>query len=181
LGLPEHVTTILTGAEYRTVGSLLMAMKADRDSVLGLPGIGPKSMQAIEGALAKLTPEPAPEAVAEPTAEAAPVEAVAEPVTEVVTEVPAEAAPAEVVAEPVVQEEEKPAEEEEEKDFEKMFSLQNVVAVPPAAGEEDESSPKKKEKKQRKDRAYERDETRDQVVAVKKHKRGGDDVGGEDW
>jgi transcription termination/antitermination protein NusA len=177
LGLPEHVTNILTGAEFRTVGALMMAMNMDRDNVLGLAGIGPKSMQAIEDALAKIAPEPAAEVVAEPTAEAAPVEAVAEPVTEV----PAEAVPAEVAAEPVVQAEEKPAEEEEEeKDFEKMFSLQNVVAVPAATGEEDESSPKKKEKKQRKDRAYERDEARDQVVAVKKHKRG-DEIGEEEW
>ncbi len=176
LGLADHVTTILTGAEYRTVGALMMAMNMDRDSVLGLAGIGPKSMQAIEEALAKIAPEPVAEAVveavAEPAAEAAPAEAVVEPVTEV---------PAEAVAEPVVPAaEEKPAEEEEEKDFEKMFSLQNVVAAPTAAGEEDESSPKKKEKKQRKDRAYERDETRDQVVAVKKHKRG-DEIGEEEW
>jgi N utilization substance protein A len=172
LGLPDHVTTILTGAEYRTVGALMMAMNMSRDNVLGLAGIGPKSLQAIEEAIAKIAPEPEP--VAEPVAEAAPVEAVAEPVTEV----SAEAASAEVVAEPAAQSEEKPA-EEEEKDFEKMFTLQNVVAVAPTGTEEDES-PKKKEKKQRKDRAYERDEKRDQVVAVKKHKRG-DEIGEEEW
>jgi N utilization substance protein A len=175
LGLAEHVTNILTGAEYRSVGALMMAMNMDRDNVLGLAGIGPKSMQAIEEALAKIAPEPAAEAVAEPAAEAAPAEAVAEPAIEV----QAEAAPVEAAAEPVAVAEEKPA-EEEEKDFEKMFTLQNVVAVTPAAGEEDESSLKKKEKKQRKDRAYERDEARDQVVAVKKHKRG-DDTVEEEW
>ena len=42
LGLPEHVYNILTEAEHRTVGDLMMAMKLNPDSVLGLAGIGPK-------------------------------------------------------------------------------------------------------------------------------------------
>ena len=59
LGLPEHVYTILTEAEHRTVGDLMMAMKLNPDSVLGLAGIGPKAMQAIENALANVSfPEP---------------------------------------------------------------------------------------------------------------------------
>ena len=173
LGLPDHVTNILTGAEYRTVGALMMALNMDRDNILGLAGIGPKSMQAIEDALAKMAPEP----VVEPVAEVAPVEA--ETVAEPVTEIQVEVAPVEIAAEPVAKVEETPVEEEEEeKDFEKMFSLQNVVAAP--SDEEEDGAPKKKEKKQRKDRAYERDESRDQVVAVKKHKRG-DDLGEEEW
>ena len=177
LGLPDHVTNILTGAEYRTIGALMMALNMDRDNILGLAGIGPKSMQAIEDALAKMAPEPVVEPVVEPVAEVAPVEA--ETVAEPVTEIQVEVAPVEIAAEPVAKVEETPVEEEEEeKDFEKMFSLQNVVAAP--SDEEEDGAPKKKEKKQRKDRAYERDESRDQVVAVKKHKRG-DDLGEEEW
>ncbi|KAF0107725.1 MAG: N utilization substance protein A [Anaerolineaceae bacterium] len=183
LGLAEHVCNILTEAELRTIGDLMLTMNLDRDRVLGLAGIGPKSMQAIEAALAAATfPEPEPEPV--PAPEPAAVEIPAEAAAPL--EVPAEAAaevPLEAAAEPAAKpEEEAPAEAEGEKEFEKMFSLQNVVAATvPAAGDEDESSPKKKEKKQRKDRAYERDETRDKVVAVKIHKRGDDAAVEEDW
>jgi len=186
LGLAEHLFNILTEAEHRTVGDLMLAMKLDRYSVLGLAGIGPKSMQAIEAALASASfpePEPVPEPVAEPAAEiVAAVEVPAEAAVEIPVEVaPLEAAPAETAEPSAVAQEKAPG--EEEKDFEKMFSLQNVVAAAaPAGGEDDESAPKKKEKKQRKDRAYERDEARDQVVAVKKHKRGDDDAAvQEEW
>jgi N utilization substance protein A len=179
LGLAEHVCNILTEAELRTIGDLMLMMNLDRDRVLGLAGIGPKSMQAIEVALAAVTfPEPEPVPAEEPAVETA-AEAAAP------LEVPAQAGdevPVEAAAEPAEKsEEEAPAEAEGEKEFEKMFSLQNVVAATaPVTGEEDES-PKKKEKKQRKDRAYERDETRDKVVAVKIHKRGDDAAVEEDW
>jgi N utilization substance protein A len=179
LGLAEHVCNILTEAELRTIGDLMLMMNLDRDRVLGLAGIGPKSMQTIEAALAAVTfPEPEPAPAEEPAVEAA-AEAAAP------LEVPAQAGdevPVEAAAEPAEKsEEEAPAEAEGEKEFEKMFSLQNVVAATaPVTGEDDES-PKKKEKKQRKDRAYERDETRDKVVAVKIHKRGDDAAVEEDW
>ena len=59
LNLPDHVYTILTEAEHRTVGNLMMTMKLNPDSVLGLSGIGPKAMQAIQAALANISfPEP---------------------------------------------------------------------------------------------------------------------------
>jgi transcription termination/antitermination protein NusA len=174
LGLPEHVYTILTEAEYRTIGDLMMAMKLTPDSVLGLAGIGPKAMQAIQETLAAATfpepePEPAPEVVA---VEAAP---------EAVTEVSGEAAPT-AEAEPVSEATAgAPAEgAEEEKDFEKIFSLENVVAAPPAGEEEDDAAKKKKEKKTKVDRELVFDEKRGEVVARKKHKRG-DDPAVEEW
>jgi CheY-like chemotaxis protein len=47
--------------------ALMMAMKLNPDSVLGLSGIGPKAMQAIEAALASVSfPEPVVEKVEEP-------------------------------------------------------------------------------------------------------------------
>ena len=65
----------------------------------------------------------------------------------------------------------------EEKDFEKLFSLENVIAAPAAVVENsDESTDKKKEKKKKKDRELEFDESRGEVVARKKHKRGDDSV-----
>ena len=182
LGLPDHVYTILTEAEHRTVGDLMMAMKLNPDSVLSLSGIGPKAMQSIESALATISfPEPEKPAEVPEIEPAAQVEEAVEPVV-----VPAEAVAGEnapVVAEEVV--EIAPAEEikeEEEKDFDKIFSLQNVLAAPPAPDEEsEEERNKKKEKKAKKGRELEFDEKRGEVVARKKHKRGDDDAVIEEW
>jgi transcription termination/antitermination protein NusA len=182
LGLPDHVYTILTEAEHRTVGDLMMAMKLDPDSVLSLSGIGPKAMQSIESVLAGISfPEPekpAEAVVVEPVAQVeelieAPV-AVTEPTPEDLAPVVTEEA--EVVA-PAAEEE-----KEEEKDFNKLFSLENVLATPPAAEEEsEEERNKKKEKKVKKGRELEFDEKRGEVVARKKHKRGDDDTVLEEW
>jgi N utilization substance protein A len=91
-GIKEHILNILTEAEFETVGDLMLAMKVDPDKVLGLAGIGPKSIENIEESLAVLTfpepePEPEPEVTAEVVAEETPVaEQVAEP--EAVAEAP---------------------------------------------------------------------------------------------
>jgi len=183
LNLPDHVYTILTEAEHRTVGNLMMAMKLNPDSVLSLAGIGPKAMQSIQAALAAVSyPEPEPpaevlevvsEAPVEEAVEAAPTTSQAEPVVE-------EAAPVmeEVTGTVTPVEETK----DEEKDFDKIFSLQNVLAVPAAAEEEtEEERNKKKEKKAKKGRELEFDEKRGEVVARKKHKRGDDDSVLEEW
>jgi transcription termination/antitermination protein NusA len=181
LNLPEHVYTILTEAEHRTVGNLMMAMKLNPDSVLSLAGIGPKAMQSIQAALASVS-FPAPELSPEPV----------EQVSEVPVEAAVEAAP--TPAEPIVEETAPVAEEptavvapveetkEEEKDFDKIFSLQNVLAAPAAPEEEtEEERNKKKEKKAKKGRELEFDEKRGEVVARKKHKRGDDDSVLEEW
>lgn len=185
LGLPEHVYAILTEAEHRTVGDLMMAMKLDPDSVLGLPGIGPKAMQAIQSALGAVSfpePEKPAEAVAageEPQAVAAveTAEAVSEPVAlaEEAAQPAGEMVEVAAVTEPG--QEEKP---EEEKDFEKLFSMQNLK-VQATAGEEDENAKKEKDKKKsRRDRVYEYDEERGEQVARKRHKRD-DSLDEETW
>ncbi len=180
LGLPDHVYTILTEAEHRTVGNLMMAMKLNRDNVYGLSGIGPKAMQSIEAALANISfPEP------EKPIETPAIEAVA--ATEEIPEAAAvEAAPVIEEAAPIPEEKAlvEPAEEskEEEKDFDKIFSLQNVLAVPATTDEEsEEDRNKKKEKKAKKGRELEFDEKRGEVVARKKHKRGDSDSALEEW
>lgn len=170
LGLPEHVYTILTGADYRTVGDLMLAMKRDPDRILGLPGIGPKAMQAIETALANWTP-PQPEAQVGQAAER-----VAEPAT---------VAPVEAVQTsetiPVATTTETASDTSEEEDFERLFSVENLKVQMPAISDEEETRPQKgkDKKKHRKDRVYEFDEELGQAVARKKHKRG-DDLD-EDW
>jgi N utilization substance protein A len=182
LGLADHIYTILTEAELRTVGDLMMTMKLNPDRVLSLSGIGPKAMQFIEKALADITfPEPE-KPVEPPEIEAvAPVEEISEAVA--VQAVPVTEEAAQIVEEKVeavapVEE----SKEEEEKDFDKLFSLQNILTVPPATDEEsEEERNKKKEKKVKKGRELEFDEKRGEVVARKKHKRGDDDSALEEW
>lgn len=172
LDLPEHVYAILTEAEHRTVGDLMMAMKLNPDSVLGLPGIGPKAMQAIQSALSAVSfPEP------EKPAETVSAEEAPEPVIlGEEAEQPAEEKVEITAATEPVQEEEP----EEEKDFEKLFSMQNLK-VEAVVGEENEIAKKDKDKKKgRKDRIIEYDEERGEKVSRKKHKRG-DSLEDETW
>jgi transcription termination/antitermination protein NusA len=179
LGLPEHVYTIITEADHRTIGDLMMAMKLNPDSVLSLAGIGPKAMQAIEAALTSVN-------FAEPVLPAEPI--IIEEVTPVAVvsaeEIP-EVVPLVDQAVPVVEEKTEvstPIEEGVEEDFDKIFSLQNVLTVPPSQEEEtEEERNKKKEKKAKKGRELEFDEKRGEVVARKKHKRGDDDTVLEEW
>ncbi len=166
LGIPEHVFNILTEAEYRTAGDLLLAMKLDSDKVLGLPGIGPKAMKAIEKAVAEAHFEPAvveevaaPEAEAE--AEAVPAETAVEPAAEAGQ---AETETAPEVPAPVAGEEAAPV------SFEELFKLRPEIVAPVA--EDDDDVKKGKNKKGKKSVEYQFDESRGEVVGRKKHKRG---------
>jgi N utilization substance protein A len=170
LGLPEHVYTILTEAEYRTVGDLILVMKTAPDRILRLPGIGPKAMHAIETAVteaeASFVVETAPVEV-EPV-QTAPEAAPVDEATEVAEPAAAESVPAQVPA----------AEEEAEKSFEEMFKLRPEIVKPVAAEEESDDKKDKKGKKGKKSVTYERDEESGEVVGKKKHKR---DEWGEGW
>jgi N utilization substance protein A len=181
IDLREHISTILTEAKFRTVGDLMLAIKLNPDTILGLPGIGPKAMQAIETALGSVAfpVTELPVEVVEPELEQIPEP---EPVSTDV--VPEPEVPSDIVSEqPVaVVEETLPAgeteSEEGEKDFEKLFTLQNVLSQAVITEEDDETQAAKKEakKKGRKDRVIEFDEESGQAVARKKHKRGDDGV-----
>jgi N utilization substance protein A len=85
LNLPARVYSLLV-TEYGTVGDLILQMKMDSDRILGLNGIGPKSMDEIENALTLLEFPEISETVEEPilTGEEAPSLAVeAKELTEV--------------------------------------------------------------------------------------------------
>src|SRR5262249_1445377 len=148
-------------------GDLLLAMRLDPDKVLGLPGVGPKAMKAIEKAVAEATfqapvTEAPAEVVAEAPAEAAPV-ATATPVEvepESVVETPKAEVPVEVAA---------PAESEETApvSFEELFKLRPEIVAPVV--DEDEEV-KKNKKKGKKSVEYQYDEARGEVVGRKKHK-----------
>ena len=194
LGLPEHVFNILTEADYTTAGDLLLAMRLSPDKVLGLAGIGPKAIQAIEKAIheTKFGVEEAPVEIVEPTpAEVAvPVEAVAPAAESVLVaeiETPEviaiEAAPEVIAVEGTAVEApatEAPASGEEaapEATFEELFKLR-PESFKPGAEEDDKGD--KKGKKGKKSVEYQFDEDRGEVVGRKKHKRGDVDWTGED-
>jgi transcription termination/antitermination protein NusA len=183
LGLPEHVYAILTEADYRTAGDLILAMKIEPDKVLRLPGIGPKAMAAINKAVEE-TSFAAPESAPAPSAEeAAPA---AEEPAQAATEL-APAADAEVIPEivesvaPVTETvAESQPEEGTEKTFEEMFKLRPEIVKPGAVEEEGDDKKDKKGKKGRKSVTYERDEESGEVVGKKQHKRG-EETWGDDW
>jgi N utilization substance protein A len=138
-GLPERILTILAAAGFTQAGPVLEALGLDENSILGLEGIGPKSIEEIRETLggfaypeivipveepvveveAEAEPEPAaepapaPEAVVEPVAEGEPAAAEA-----VVGEAPVEGAALEKTFEAIAQElvVEAVEEEDEEKD-----------------------------------------------------------------
>jgi N utilization substance protein A len=181
LGLADHIYNILTEAEHRTVGDLMLALKLNPDSVLGLAGIGPKSMEAIQTALNNAT-FPEPEPVVEPVIEsvaAMPVEGItempAEPVQEIIA--PAEVLPESVnaEAEPVLAEGEPLAEIVSEKPLEEIFTLRPDMLQPVAVAadeDEDESDKKKGKKKKKKVVEIVYDEDLNKAIAKIKHKRG---------
>jgi N utilization substance protein A len=168
-----------------TAGDLILAMKIEPDKVLGLAGIGPKAMQAIEKAVAEAKFE-VPIPVEEPVAQVETVEEAVEvvqpeAVSETAVETQQEPAPLEE-AEPVV---EVPAEtavveeeEEPEKSFEELFKLRSEIIKP--VGIEDDDDKKDKKGKKKKSVELEFDESRGAVVGKKKHKRGDGDWD-EEW
>ena len=183
LGFPDHVYTILTEAELRTVGDLMFTMNLDPKKVLGITGIGPKALKAIQTALENVVfPEIKPELPVEPEpvlTEAELAEVVAVPVSDVTTLVEAvveEPVSLEPVGEPaVVVAELEPIDEAsvEGRPLDEIFTLRPDMLTPAAipAEEEDESDKKKKHVQ------IEYDPEKDQVIARKKHKRGTEEFG----
>jgi N utilization substance protein A len=110
LNLTERILSVLAEAGYSIVGDLLLQMRLDSDAILSLNGIGPKAMEEIEAALAKITfPEPEveiqPEEAVEVEAEVIQMEeaeAVAEAQPEVEIEPAIEAVQPEAVEEAAV-------------------------------------------------------------------------------
>ena len=166
LGLKEHIFNILVEAGFETIGDLMMSLKTEPNKVLGLPGVGPKAIQNIEEQIAATTfPEPEPV-----VAEAAQVvEPVAQPVA--VEEMPVGEKPAEARKEAKKSEEEDNELAKDGVSLEEMFKMKPEIFQAAAAPEE-ESTDKKKGKKKSKGTELVLDEERNEVVRVKKHKRG---------
>lgn len=179
-GIKEHIFNILTEAGFENVGDLMFAMKTDVNKVLGLAGIGSKTIQNIEEALGALVfPEPEPEAVK--AEEPILAEAIAaEPVA--AEDMPEAKKPGEgkKEAKKVVEE----AEDEHAKDgvsLDELFKMKPEIFQTPAVAEDESDDKKKGKKVKKKGVALEFDEDLGAVVGRKQHKRGDEAGGGEDW
>ena len=193
LGLPDHVFNILTEAELRMAGDLILVMKLDENKVLALSGIGPKAMQAIRTAIENVTfpePEPVPVEVAVEAPEAvAGEETQAQPVAEITTTteqqpeqflatvtpgveaIAVESQPGEKEGEPVQ------VEAVEGRPLEEIFSLRPDMLKPAPVLAEDEDESDKKKKKKKKHVEVEYDPDKDVNIAHKIHKRGDGEFG----
>jgi len=186
--LPEHILFILQEGGLDTLGDLVLQMRMDADKILGLNGIGPKSLKQIteltdglrvtpEEVAARAAEELAAETEEEPT-QIEDVVAEGEPEAEIEAEgeVVAPEAPEETeskvsseVAEELVVEEEKSKPEpekakEEESEFDKLFSYDArkygyYVPEKPKPEKVEEEQPKPSKKKKRKKRHPVSDET----------------------
>ncbi len=192
LGLKEHIFNILVEAGYETIGDLMLALKLDENTVLGIAGVGPKAVENMHERLeATEFPEMPPEAVSEAAAEI-PAEMAGEALAAGAEAVVAEAVPAGEALEsgegvslpeaeaagPRVRGAEEPVEDENAKDgvsLDELFKLKPEIFRTGAA--EDEETEKKKDKKKKK-KAVELvlDEELGEVVGRKKHKRGEDEL-----
>jgi N utilization substance protein A len=201
LSFTDRMTSLLTEADFKTVGNLMIQMELDSDAILSLNGIGPKAMENIENTLAELTfPEPEIEEPVEPEGEGIEVEEVDDEVKEIEPEaaIAVDTPQDEVLekAEPVAEGEEEIAQVEEavepskeEEDEELPSSLEEIFAVQPEAfdvvssatefeDEEEEDAATRKEKKKKKKKFVEMEYDPEQDVVIVKRKRKGDK---EDW
>ncbi|MBF8256068.1 MAG: nusA [Anaerolineales bacterium] len=178
-GLPERILTILAAAGFTQAGPVLEALGLDENSILGLEGIGPKSIEEIRETLGGFAyPEiviPVEEPVVEVEAEAKP-EPAAEPAPapEAVVEPVAEGEPA--AAEAVVGEAPAEGTAALEKTFEAIAQELVVEAVEEEDEEKDDAdlpvTHRKKKKGKKPARLVEYDPLTGTMVVRHRHKRG---------
>jgi N utilization substance protein A len=201
--ISDRVYAVISEVGLQTVGDLMMQMEIDPDSILRLSGMGPKAMQELNKALAKVREQLQAEAekAAQPVeavVEAAAVEEiqpeagelVAQPeVVEMQSELTAQTEPAEEVEQPeaVVEAAEGAAPlvagavaglAEEPGSLDELFALSpDALEYPPSEDEEEvdgeDADLKKKKKKRKKSVEIVYDPDKDVVVMTKKHKHGG--------
>jgi N utilization substance protein A len=183
-GLPERILNILVTAGMTHAGPVLETLELDENAILGLEGIGPKSLEeiretlgafaypeveeAVEEAPAEVEPEPVPEPEPEPVSGEAPPA----PEVEVAVAPAPEAVP--VAVEAVA---EAPADAAAlEKSFEAIAQELVVEAVEEEEEDKDESelpvTHRKKKKGKKPARLVEYDPLTGQMVVRHRHKRG---------
>jgi N utilization substance protein A len=196
LGISPRITILLTGEGFSTAGDLLLQLAMDSDVILGLNGVGPKTMETIQEALdhyefpeavvVEEVPEEAPEGV--PEAEEAEVKAVseAEEAEAAAGEEAPEAEEVEMLEE--TEEGEEPAAEEEAVTEPEALEMVAEFDTDGTAPDEDEDAleklvkdQKKKRSKKKTFRQVEYDPDRDVTIVKRHRKRDADEWGEEDW
>jgi len=197
--LSDSLIEAIQDAGIGSAGNLVLTAQMDPEKILDIQGIGPKTLEKIEGFAERLPdlvpePEPEPEVVVDEKLEEEQIEekeTEEEPETALESEYstpaseseqeapPSEEESAESSAELEAKEEPKKKKVESVKSFEELFKLELEDIEPDDEEFEDEESPKKgkKSSKTKKSRRIEYDEDLGMTVAKKKHKRGDD----EDW
>jgi len=191
MGISPRITILLTGEGFSTAGDLMLQLAMNSDVILGLNGVGPKTMETIQEALGNYEfPEPAlVEEVAEEEQEAE--EAEGETVVEgEEVEAPAgeEAPEAEVeMLEETEKVEEAAAEEEAEAEPEVLEVAAEFDADGTAPDEDEDAleklvkDQKKKQSKKKTFRQVEYDPERDVTIVKRRHKRGTEEWDEEEW
>jgi len=186
---PRMIIT-LTGEGFSTVGDLMLQMQLDSDAILAIEGLGPKTMEDIQDALAEFElPEPEEEPVAEPEAvveaeaeaEAVTADEEAEPEVEAVVEAEqAKQAVEEAEEEPVVEE---PV-QEEPVSFEQALASSDIAFI---EEEEDDDEldllekEREKSSKKKKYRQVEYDPDLDVTIVRRRRKRDTEEWDEENW
>ncbi len=126
LGVSPRLTIKISGEGYSTIGDLMLQLAIDPDQVLAIDGVGPKTFEEFENAIAEFD-FPEPEPVAEEAVEAeepavAAVEEDGEPVAEADdAEIEEGMEQAESVADEIVEAQAEDFEEEDEPEQELSF------------------------------------------------------------
>jgi N utilization substance protein A len=189
-GLPDRIVNILAAGGFTHAGPVLETLAVDENAVLGLDGIGPKSMEEIRETLGAfpypevVTPEPEPVEQEAVEAEAeAEVEAQAEPAPEAVAEAePEPEAVAEAEGQPEAEAGEEPLEITPEV-LEKTFEAIAQELVVEGAEDDDEDkedaepseagvSHRRKKKAKKPAKLMEYDPLSGEMVVRRRHKRG---------
>jgi N utilization substance protein A len=189
-GLPDRIVNILAAGGFTHAGPVLETLAVDENAVLGLDGIGPKSMEEIRETLGAfpypevVTPEPEPVEQEAVEAEAeAEVEAQAETAPEAVAEAePEPEAVAEAEGQPEAEAGEEPLEITPEV-LEKTFEAIAQELVVEGAEDDDEDkedaepseagvSHRRKKKAKKPAKLMEYDPLSGEMVVRRRHKRG---------
>jgi transcription termination/antitermination protein NusA len=137
--ISDRVYAVISETGLQTVGDLMMQMELDADSIWRLSGMGPKAMQELQAALAKVREqlaaqaEEAAEPVAEETVEAEPVEEIEPAAGEPAEQLEAMEMQPELVTEPELVEEVEQPEAAVEAAVEAAPVLDEVVSAEEAA------------------------------------------------
>ncbi|MGV8025527.1 MAG: transcription termination factor NusA [Anaerolineaceae bacterium] len=188
--LPQSILTILGESGIQNLGDLALEYKTNPDSILGLPGIGPKTLKKIEEVVEDLSqfipaePEPIEAEITEEISE--PIIEQVEPemaVAETIAEIPESILGQEEASVEKAEESQTEKPKDNELSFEEMFKIESQKINGKSFEEEelDDSTDKDdKKKKKRKFQEIEYDPDRDMTLVKKKHKRGDGDWGLEE-